>query len=43
VPVPVVINEALEIAKVFGDTQTRSFVNGVLDKIARSLKTNAPS
>ncbi len=43
VPVPVVINEALEIAKLFGDTQTRSFVNGVLDKIAKSLKTNAPS
>lgn len=43
VPVPVVINEAIEIAKIFGDTQTRSFVNGVLDKIAKSLKTNAPS
>lgn len=43
VPVPVVINEAIEIAKLFGDTQTRSFVNGVLDKIAKSLKTNAPS
>lgn len=37
VPVPVAINEAIEIAKLFGDTQTRSFVNGVLDKIARSL------
>ncbi len=37
VPRPVVINEAIEIAKVFGDTQTRVFVNGVLDRIARAL------
>ncbi|HSJ01085.1 MAG: transcription antitermination factor NusB [Verrucomicrobium sp.] len=37
VPVPVVINEAIEISKVFGDTQTRAFVNGVLDKIARKV------
>jgi len=37
VPVPVAINEAIEIAKLFGDIQTRSFVNGVLDKIARNL------
>lgn len=43
VPVPVAINEALEIAKLFGDTQTRSFVNGVLDKIAKTLKTKAIS
>jgi transcription antitermination protein NusB len=41
VPVPVAINEALEIAKLFGDIQTRSFVNGVLDKIARSLPASA--
>ncbi|MFZ4768357.1 MAG: transcription antitermination factor NusB [Roseimicrobium sp.] len=37
VPRPVVINEAIEIAKDFGDTQTRAFVNGVLDRIAKSL------
>jgi N utilization substance protein B len=37
VPRPVVINEAIEIAKVFGDTQTRVFVNGVLDRIAKTL------
>ena len=37
VPRPVVINEAIEIAKTFGDTQTRMFVNGVLDRIAKAL------
>jgi N utilization substance protein B len=37
VPRPVVINEAIEIAKTFGDTQTRMFVNGVLDRIAKTL------
>ncbi len=37
IPRPVVINEAIEIAKVFGDTQTRVFVNGVLDRIAKAL------
>lgn len=37
VPRPVVINEAIEIAKAFGDTQTRVFVNGVLDRIAKAL------
>ena len=41
VPVAVAINEAIEIAKLFGDTQTRSFVNGVLDKIARNLPGKA--
>ncbi len=43
VPVPVVINEAIEIAKEFGDTQTRSFVNGVLDKIGRDVKQRRQS
>lgn len=44
VPVPVVINEAVEISKVFGDTQTRAFVNGVLDKIAKQIPgRQAPS
>lgn len=37
VPTPVVINEAIEIARDFGDTKTRNFVNGVLDRLAKSL------
>ena len=37
VPPPVIINEAIEIARDFGDTKTRSFVNGILDRLAKSL------
>jgi transcription antitermination protein NusB len=37
VPHPVVINEAIEIARDFGDTKTRKFVNGILDRLAKSL------
>lgn len=38
VPVRVVINEAVEIARELGDTQTRVFVNGILDRIAREVR-----
>ncbi|MFT3992466.1 MAG: transcription antitermination factor NusB [Luteolibacter sp.] len=34
-PPKVVINEAIELAKRFGTTDSRRFVNGVLDKIAK--------
>jgi N utilization substance protein B len=37
VPPPVIINEAIEIARDFGDTKTKNFVNGVLDRLAKSL------
>jgi N utilization substance protein B len=37
VPVSVVINEAIELGKKFGDTNTPKFVNGILDKIAKEL------
>lgn len=33
----VVINEAVELAKRFGTSESGSFVNGVLDQIAKSL------
>jgi transcription antitermination protein NusB len=36
VPNKVVINEAVEIAKTFGDEQSSKFVNGVLSKISQS-------
>ena len=35
VPVKVVINEAVELAKRFGTAESSAFVNGVLDRIAR--------
>jgi N utilization substance protein B len=34
----VVINEALELAKVFGAEDGHKYVNGVLDKIAKLLR-----
>jgi N utilization substance protein B len=36
VPVGVAINEAVELAKVYGDEESSKFVNGVLGAIARS-------
>lgn len=38
VPYRVVINEAVDLAKVFGAEQGHRFVNGVLDKAVRSLR-----
>lgn len=36
VPVRVVINEAVELAKRFGTAESAAFVNGVLDRVASS-------
>lgn len=35
----IVINEAVELAKVFGAEQGHRYVNGVLDKLARAVRT----
>ena len=37
VPKPVVINEAIDLANWFSTPKSRSLVNGVLDKFAKSL------
>lgn len=37
-PYRVVINEALELAKVYGAEQGHKYVNSVLDKVARKLR-----
>ena len=39
VPYKVVISEAVALAKKFGATDSHKYVNGVLDKIARDLRT----
>ena len=42
IPNPVVIDEAIEIAKRYGTKESPSFINGLLDKIAKnSLKTTS--
>lgn len=37
IPPSVAINEAVEIAKTYGSTESSSFVNGILDHVARDL------
>ncbi|MCF6280763.1 MAG: transcription antitermination factor NusB [Candidatus Polarisedimenticolaceae bacterium] len=38
IPYRVVINESVELAKVFGAEQGHRYINGVLDKLARHLR-----
>ncbi|MEE4253966.1 MAG: transcription antitermination factor NusB [Desulfuromusa sp.] len=39
IPTPVVIDEAIEIAKRYGTKDSPSFINGLLDKIAKDART----
>lgn len=39
VPYRVVINEAVNLAKEFGATHSHKFVNGIMDKAAREIRT----
>ena len=39
VPYKVVISEAVALAKKFGATDSHRYINGVLDKVARDLRT----
>ncbi len=43
VPPKVTINEAVELAKRFGDTDTGKFINGILDAIHKSLEQQTGS
>jgi len=38
VPYKVIINEAVELAKSFGGTDGHKYVNGVLDRVAKTLR-----
>ncbi len=40
-PGRVVINEAVELAKRYGDRQSSQFVNGILDRILHEKKTSS--
>ena len=40
-PKPVVINEALEIARKYSSPESVQFINGVLDSVARDLEKSA--
>ena len=43
IPAPIAINEAVDLAKFFSDSQSGRFVNGVLDKYAKSLSAKRPA
>ena len=38
VPTKVVLNEMIELAKVFGSDHSYKFINGVMDKLAKNLR-----
>lgn len=38
IPAPILVNEAVDLAKFFSETKSGKFVNGVLDKLARDLR-----
>ena len=40
VPAPVILNEAIEVAKALTAGESGSFVNGVLDRLAKKLRPN---
>lgn len=42
IPVKVAINEAVELAKRYGETDSSKFVNGILDRIAKTECKNKP-
>ena len=42
-PKPVVINEALEIARRFSAPESVHFINGVLDSVARDMNASTPT
>lgn len=38
-PYKVVLNESIELSKIYGGTDSHKFTNGVLDKLAKSLRS----
>jgi len=38
VPAPVILSEAVELAKDFGSTESPAFINGILDRVARNSR-----
>ncbi|MGB9720968.1 MAG: transcription antitermination factor NusB [bacterium] len=43
IPYEVTINEAIEIAKKFGNEESNKFVNGILDAIVKKMRKNEGS
>ncbi len=43
VPAPVIINEAIELAKLYGGEESYKFINGLVDKLASKLRNTESS
>ena len=43
IPAPIVINEAVDLAKFYSDSQSGKIVNGILDRYAKSLSSKNPA
>lgn len=41
IPAPIVINEAVDVAKYFSDTRSGRFVNGILDRMAKRRRAES--
>ena len=39
IPWKVVVNESIELAKIFGADESHKYINGILDKVAKSLRS----
>lgn len=42
VPAPVILNEAIEVAKMLGGAESGAFVNGILHQLARQIRPEMP-
>ncbi|MCE3267797.1 MAG: transcription antitermination factor NusB [Burkholderiales bacterium] len=40
VPAPVIINEAIELSKLYGGPDSHKFINNLVDKLAKQLRSN---
>ncbi|MCC2644696.1 MAG: transcription antitermination factor NusB [Burkholderiales bacterium] len=40
VPAPVIINEAIELSKLYGGPESHKFINNLVDKLAKQLRSN---
>lgn len=38
IPAPILVNEAIDLAKFFSETKSGKFVNGVMDRMAKDLR-----
>jgi transcription antitermination protein NusB len=38
VPSPVIINEAIELSKLYGGSDSHKFINNLVDKLAKQLR-----